>query len=315
MKNQKKKIKKTVIILGYQCNNNCRFCLNTNKRNLVNKTTVQIMAEMKSVRKKGFTYLELIGGEPTIRPDIIDLIKFAHQLKFENVVMATNGRVFSYKEMAKKIIKAGLTDLIFSIHGHNSKLHDSLTRSSGSFNELRKGLENVKKMGLKNLGTNTTIVKQNYRFLKEIGRLILKLGFKNSEFIFVDPTYGAAHDNFLKFVPKISQAAPYIHQCLELGRKNKIDHWAIRYVPLCYFTDYLDQISELQEATLFHTQHLAPDFINLDVEDSRKQIARTKTKRCQGCRLYDQCEGIWKDYLKHYGDKELRPVFDKKDKI
>lgn len=308
MKNQNEKIKKTVIVLGYQCNNNCQFCLNSNKRNLVSKTTAQIMQEIILIRKKGFTYLELIGGEPTIRPDIIKLIKFAQRLKFENIVMATNGRVFAYREFAEKIIKAGLTDLIFSIHGHNQKLHDSLTRSKGSFQQLMQGIKNVQSLGLKRLGTNTTIVKQNYRFLKEIGRLILKLGFKNSEFIFVDPTYGAAHDNFLKFVPKIFQAAPHIHQCLDLGKKNKIEHWTIRYVPLCYFTDYLKQISELEESTIFYTQHLAPDFINLDVEDSRRKISRAKTEKCKGCKLYDKCEGIWKEYLKYYGDKELKPV-------
>jgi MoaA/NifB/PqqE/SkfB family radical SAM enzyme len=305
---KKEKIKKTVIIAGYQCNNNCRFCLNTNKRNLVNKTTDQIKREMVLVRNKGFTYLELIGGEPTIRPDIVELIKFARQLKFENITMATNGRLFAYQEFAKKIISAGLTDLIFSIHGHNSKLHDSLTRVKGSFNQLMKGIKNAQALGLKRLGTNTTIVKQNYRFLKKTGQLILKLGFRNSEFIFVDPTYGAAYDNFLKFVPKVSQAAPYIHQCLDLG-KNKSIHWAIRYVPLCYFTDYLRQISELYELEIFQqTQHLAPDFVNLDVEDSRKKIGRTKTKRCEGCKLYDKCEGIWKEYLKYYGDKELQPI-------
>lgn len=307
MKKQDKKIKKTVIITGYQCNNNCQFCLNANKRNLVNKTTRQIVEEIALVRKKGFTYLEFIGGEPTIRADITDLIKFARQLKFKNIVMATNGRLFAYKEFARKIIQAGLTDLIFSIHGHQAESHDFLTQSKGSFQQIIQGIKNVQALGLKRLGTNTTIVKQNYRSLKEIGQLILKLGFRNSEFIFVDPTYGAAHDHFLKFVPKISQAVPYIRRCLDLGR-GKAGHWTIRYVPLCYFVDYLDQISELQESATFHTQHLAPDFINLDVENSRKRVARAKTKRCEACRFYDQCEGIWKEYLKYYGDKEFKPM-------
>jgi len=37
-------------------------------------------------------------------------------------------------------------------------------------------------------------------------------------------------------------------------------------------------------------------------------VGRAKTKRCEGCNLYDRCEGIWKEYLKYYGDKELLPV-------
>jgi len=27
-----------------------------------------------------------------------------------------------------------------------------------------------------------------------------------------------------------------------------------------------------------------------------------------GCKLYNTCEGIWKEYLKNYGDKELKPI-------
>ncbi|PIU75150.1 MAG: hypothetical protein COS76_02280, partial [Candidatus Portnoybacteria bacterium CG06_land_8_20_14_3_00_39_12] len=84
--------------------------------------------------------------------------------------------------------------------------------------------------------------------------------------------------------------------------------WDIRYVPLCYFQNYLNQISELQEVRIFQTEHIAPDFYDPDVEKNRAEVGRAKTKRCQGCKLYQKCEGIWKEYLKHYGDKELKKV-------
>lgn len=302
------KIKKTVIIVGYQCNNRCRFCIDANKRDLVNKTTSQIKKEMIETRNRGATYLELIGGEAAIRSDTLELVSFAKNLGFKTISMATNGRMFSYPEYAQEIIKAGLTDVIFSIHGHNSKIHDSLTQSPGSFKELMRGLANFKKMGFKRIGSNTTIVKQNYRSLPQIGRFIKKQGIRNSEFIFVDPNYGGAHDDFDKLVPKISQIAPYVKKCLAIGKRNKFPHWAVRYVPLCHFQDYLDQVSELQEIETFQTEHLAPDFENFDVENSRALVGRQKTDKCESCRLFDQCEGIWKEYLRHYGDGELRPI-------
>jgi len=302
------KIKKTVIIVGYECNNHCRFCIDSNKRELPNKTTQEIKKEMVQAKKRGTTYIELIGGETTIRPDAEELIKFARDLGFKTINMATNGRMFSYPEYTQKIVESGLTDIIFSIHGYNAKTHDYLTQSSGSFNQLKKGLENFRKLGFKNIGSNTTIVKDNYKHLPRIGQFIYDQGIGNSEFIFVDPSYGAAYDNFNQIVPQISEIAPYVRKCLEIGKKNKIPHWHIRYVPLCYFQDYLNQISELQEVATFKTEHLAPDFENFDVESSRAVIGREKTKKCQGCKLSNQCEGIWKEYLKHYGDEELRPI-------
>ncbi len=304
-----KKIKKTVIIVGYSCNNNCLFCVYANKRNSFNKKTTQIEEEIIQARKRGATYLEFIGGEMTIRPDFLYLVSLASRLGFETITMATNGRVLSYEDFARKLIKAGLTNIIFSLHGHNAEIHDYLTQVPGSFNQLMKGFNNVKKfLGIKNIGSNTTIVKKNYQYLPQIGELILRLGVRNSEFIFVDCNEGGARNSFEELVPRISEAAIFIRHCLSLGKRKKVPHWHIRYVPLCYFNDYLDQISELFEREHFHTEHLGPDFINLNVEESRPRVGRLKPDKCKFCELYDRCEGIWKNYFYHYGDEELKPV-------
>ena len=276
-----KKIKKTVIITGYDCNNMCVFCIDEDKRNLLNKTTEQIKLEMKSARERGTTYLEFIGGETFIRPDILKLINSAHKLGFKTINIATNGRMLAYKDFAKKVVDAGLTDIIFSIHGHNGDLHDKLTNCSGSFEQLIKGFDNMKKLlGLERIGSNTTIVKQNYKNIEKIGKMIFGMGIRNCEFIFVDPSCGASFNRFNENVPQISKAAPYIRKCLDIGKINKIEHWHIRYVPLCYFKDYLSQISELDEVKKFKSEHLAPDFKNFDVENSRKEIGRIKTGHC-----------------------------------
>ena len=178
------KIKKTVIIIGYRCNNRCQFCNDANKRELPNKTTGQIKKEMIEAKNRGTTYLELIGGETTIRPDALELISFAKKSGFQTIIMSTNGRMYSYLEFTKKMIAAGLTDIVFSIHSHQAEIHDYLTQSAGSFKQLLKGLNNFKKLGFQKIGSNTTIVKQNYKHLPQIGRFIYQQGirlFKTSD--------------------------------------------------------------------------------------------------------------------------------------
>lgn len=303
------KIEKVVIICGYRCNNNCVFCINSGKRHINDKSTTQILREMLDARERGKVYIEFIGGEITIRPDTFMLIKQAKKMGFASVNMATNGRMLSYPDFAKRLVDSGIDELIFSIHGHEPGLHDSLTRVSGSFNELVQGLKNVKKFGLKKVASNTTIVKANYMHLPDIGKFLLGHGVTNSEFIFADPTYGGVHDDFFSLMPRISEAAPFIRKCLALSKNNKsIRHWHIRYVPLCYFRGYLKNISEIHEVENFHTEHLAPDFRNQDVENSRKDISRKKPSKCRGCKLFGLCEGIWKEYLIKYGAGELRNI-------
>jgi len=304
------KIKKTVIITGYTCNNKCCFCLDEDKRRQFrDKPTGQIRQEIYEARQGGSTYLELIGGESLIRPDIIDLVRFASSLDFDTINIATNGRMLAYEDFAQKLVRAGVTDIIFSLHGHDAELHDSLTRVPGSFDQLLQGFHNlVRYLGVDRIGTNTTIVKQNYQYLRSIGALIRDLGIRNSEFIFVDPTTGAPYNFFHTYVPRISQAAPYIRELLDIGKQGRIPHWHIRYVPLCHFTDYLDQVSELQEVATFNSEHLGPEFQNYDAEGSRMHISRQKAEQCRDCSLNSRCEGIWKEYVRHYGDQELKPI-------
>ena len=308
-----KQIKKTVIFFSYTCNNRCVFCINYNKRKIAAPSYTDVKKDILNAKRRGSTYLELIGGEPTIDPNILGLILFAKRMKFETVMMATNGRMFAYKDFTEKILRVGLNSIIFSIHGHTATLHDSLTGVQGSFAQLNQGVKNVQKISKKlhlqvMLGTNTTIVRQNYKLLPRIGAYIKKIGLYNAEFIFVDPTYGGAHDDFRTLVPKISEIAPYAHACLDIGKKYKIQHWHIRYVPLCYFQNYLDQISELNEINVYsNVEHIAPDFYNSHALEGRKLVGRARPSKCKGCGLYAMCEGIWKEYLRHYGNSELIP--------
>lgn len=305
-----RKLKKLVIFLGYSCNNNCVFCINSQKRNKIqDKSSKEIVKEIYlAVKREKIDIIEFIGGETTIREDFLEIIKTAKKLQIPDIVIATNGRAFSDISFAKKAIRSGLSTIIFSIHGHNSKLHDKLTRARGSFNELIRGIYNLKKLGFTNINANTTIVKPNYRYLPKIAKLHLKLNIRNVEYIFVDPQYGGAFEKFRELVPKISEAAPFMKKALDIGIKNGFNQWKVRYVPLCYFRDYLSNISEINEAKLFKAKHWAPDFKNDDVVKSRKLFARIKTNKCKSCKLYNVCEGIWKEYIKNYGDKELKPI-------
>ncbi len=302
------RIQKLVLFTGFSCNSRCHFCIDLNKRDLPDKSTRQIISEMVQARGQGVEYLELIGGETTVRGDFLPIVAKAKGLGFRDIVVVTNGRMLSYPEFARRTVAAGVTDLIFSIHGHDAKLHDELTYAPGAFDELLRGIENVRALGFKRVFANCTVVKQNMRRLPDIGRLFAKLDIHHVEFIFVDPTYGGAYTNFKGLVPKIADAAPYMREALDVGRAWGTRNWCVRYVPLCHFTDYLDQVSEIREVELFRTRHWAPDFKNDDVGPSRMAAGRAKTSACEGCAIYDRCEGLWKEYIRHYGDRELSPV-------
>lgn len=325
---QTKSYKKLTIIPGYKCNNHCKFCINRNLRDTETKDTAQTIRLMMEGISRGCNYAEFAGGENAIRPDFCQLVKCARDIGYERVSVATNGRMFSYMDFAKKAVDNGLTDIIFSIHGHNSKIHDSLTGVDGCFNQLLAGIENILKLfsGTKNIvATNTAIVKPNYKYLPQIGKFILKLfEIPNSEFIFADPSQGGVYDNFQQLMPSINECLPYVKECLSLCKKdfnkniveNLINNWAVRYMPLCRLTEYYPfQISDAREDIVYsNVQHVTPQGLAKDYIKSRRLYNRSKTKKCLSCTMYDDCEGVWNKYLEEYGDEELIPIKDEKIK-
>lgn len=303
-------IKKLVVMTGYSCNNNCMFCYDENKRKFYrDKSLDQIKQDLLEGRKHGCSYVDLMGGEITIRKDVIEIVKFAKDIGYDRIAITTNGRMLAYKDFCKRLVDAGLTSVIFSIHGHNAELHDYQTRVKGSFIQLLKGLHNMQELAKSKpvfIGTNTTITRLNYRYLPKIGEFLVKNKIKNSEFIFVDPT-GAAYNQFENIVPAISEIATYVKKLLDIGIKHNIPHWCIRYYPLCYLKGYENNISEIN--TPFSAElHFGPEFTNFDVDSSRRNISRVKSKNCQRCIYCSICEGVWKEYANRRGLSGLKPV-------
>lgn len=302
-------MRKFVAFTGYACNNRCGFCVHLGRRSLPARSTREVVAAMRDARRDGCDLLELVGGEVTIRPDFLTLVGAARSLGFPRVALASNGRMFSRPGFAQAAVGAGLTDVMLSLHGDGAELHDGLTGAPGNFKELLGGLEALKAAGIGRLSVNSTVVRRNMTALPGLARLLLSLGVRSAEFIFVDPTVGGAADDFEAWVPPLGEAAAAMRAALAIGREAGISDWCVRYVPLCLFKDWLGQVSELREAEAFsRVRHWAPDFVNDDVLASRREGARVRTARCAGCRLEPSCEGLWRDYARRRGDAELEPV-------
>ncbi|MCD6368088.1 MAG: radical SAM protein [Candidatus Aenigmarchaeota archaeon] len=296
------------MLLHYNCNNNCRFCYCANKKGMGYLTTEEAKRELEKGLERGCTFVDFNGGEPTIRKDLVELIRYAKSIGYETVAITSNGRMLSYKSYAKKLIDAGLNHAILSIHGHNAEVHDFLTRVKGSFDQVTKGLKNLKEMNPNiYICTNTTITKYNYMYLPQIAENNIKLGTDACEFIFVHPR-GNALINFEEVVPTLTEVKPFIPKTIEIGKKYGIKHFDFRYFPLCYVPP--QSLSELKALNHLREQHVGPEFQDLNVEDGRKYIGRVKGPQCKKCKYYDICEGIFKEYAERRGFDELTPVLE-----
>jgi MoaA/NifB/PqqE/SkfB family radical SAM enzyme len=276
-----------VTSFGDRCNNCCIFCFNRNRGRLRDETRSLEVVKRDIVlgAQNGATILSLEGGEPTINKEIFEIIKFARRKGFSKIEIITNGRMLSYEKFAKEIIKVGVTKIIFSIHGHNPELHDLLTRVPGSFEQLTRGIINIKKLNFSNIGSHTVIIKYNYRYLPRIGRLLTSFNIRDATFSFVIPM-GDAKNNFFKIVPYISETTPFLYKTLDIGKKHGF-FWKVRYYPLCCLGDY----KKFSQRVIYE-----------------KIPKREKAPQCFKCEYFDECDGIWEEYIKNMGYNELKPI-------
>lgn len=74
------------------------------------------------------------GGEPFLRPDLIELVSFAAQRNFSTVVIS-NGSLISMREL-DDLQKAGLDYLMISLNSLNAEVHDESRGVPGSCDHI-----------------------------------------------------------------------------------------------------------------------------------------------------------------------------------
>jgi radical SAM protein with 4Fe4S-binding SPASM domain len=214
--------------------------------------------------------------------------------------------MFSSMDFCRKTVKAGATEFALAIHGYCAEQHDSLTRSPGSFSQTSAGIKNLISLGCLVL-TNTVVVKQNYKDVPKIAEMLINLGVGQFQFAFVHPM-GNAWKNFDKVVPKISEAAPYIHQGLQIAADSGKFGMA-EAMPFCLMKGYTNFIAEKMipdtEIKGLKTQNTE------NFTEVRKVYGKKKFSQCRTCKYNNFCEGPWREYPEKMGDNEFKAV--KKD--
>ncbi|RLJ09786.1 MAG: hypothetical protein DRP15_02435 [Candidatus Aenigmatarchaeota archaeon] len=295
------------LLVGFQCNNNCKFCSIDYSKRVFNKTTEEIKEDILDAKRKGAEIVGFTGGEPTIRKDIFELVSFARKQGFRTIRIQTNGRMFANVKFTKKIIDSGANYFKFSIHGHRPEIHDYLTQVSGSFKQTIQGLKNIRAMD-RTVEVNTVITKTNYKFLPQTVKFLLDLG--TSRYVLIFPSIlGNMYENRKELAPRISDVVSYVCEALDIIEDYNLDKGVVMSIPPCFFDKKYWKfiISDLSQ---FKTEVKGPEFsVNLDEKMSKE---KTKTPQCKYCLFDLVCPGIRYEYVDIFGFDEIKPIKGRK---
>ncbi len=170
-------------------------------------STAEAKALIDTFPEVGDPIIIFTGGDPMMRPDVYELIRYATD-KGLRCVFSPNGTLIT-EETAQKIREAGIQRCSISIDGADAKSHDDFRAVPGAFEASMRGIELLKAAGVE-FQINTTVTRDNLGNFKDIFDLCERIG-------------AAAWHIFL-LVP-MGRAAQLADQVITAEEYEEVLHW------------------------------------------------------------------------------------------
>ncbi|MET0929635.1 MAG: mycofactocin radical SAM maturase [Aeromicrobium sp.] len=163
--------------LTYACNLECAHCLSSSgKRDPRELSTEQCEAVIDELQRMQVFYVNIGGGEPTIRPDFWHLLEYAvnHQV---GVKFSTNGVRLDPERAAFLASPAcgGYVDVQISLDGATAEVNDYV-RGPGSYDTAITALTNLQAAGFRDAKISVVCTRQNIDQLDEFKALADRFG-------------------------------------------------------------------------------------------------------------------------------------------
>lgn len=142
-----------------RCNYSCSYCMPFRPKQLLREDCVLTLAEIRSVIEAaasvGISKIRLTGGEPLVRPDIVEITKtIAQSGLFSDFGLTTNGHHLN--NLAKPLADAGLMRINISLDSIDPERFRQITRF-GTLSPVLEGIEAAKVAGLAPIKINCVI--------------------------------------------------------------------------------------------------------------------------------------------------------------
>lgn len=288
------------------CNQNCITCP-TSSSNKINDVQLidELINQIGIASKRGMSEICISGGEPFSYPHIKQLLKYLLKTKL-NVVILTNGTLIKDKEVINLLLKFKYRlRLVSAIHHHKKEIHDYVTNTKDSLNNVMNNLVYLNNLGIR---TDIKIIlnKQNYMDLKEIYCYLL-YNFKRKYTLNICgiDLCGEARNHF----DDLYISGIQIKESLEdlalfhISKKGKRPNLLFSEFPVCFMNKHSIMFLNTRKVT----SNFAYSSFNTSLIFNSPYDCGTFSNKCKACILENCCPGFWSS-LKDNFEKDLKPM-------
>ncbi|XP_028018589.1 molybdenum cofactor biosynthesis protein 1 isoform X2 [Balaenoptera acutorostrata] len=149
------------ISLTEKCNLRCQYCMPEDGVPLTPKadllTTEEVLTLARLFVKEGVDKIRLTGGEPLVRPDVVDIVAQLHQLEgLRTIGITTNG--ISLARLLPQLQKAGLSAINISLDTLVPAKFEFIVRRKG-FRKVMEGIHKAIELGYSPVKVNCVVMR------------------------------------------------------------------------------------------------------------------------------------------------------------
>jgi len=143
-----------------RCNERCLYCLPENYSNWLPRAEIlsdeELLAVARTAVSLGFKKFRVTGGEPLVRPGVVDFIRNLVAMPgVESVQLTTNGT--RLPQLAQPLFDAGLRRMNISLDALDDARYKAIT--GGELQPVLEGIKLVKQIGFPSVKLNTVLMR------------------------------------------------------------------------------------------------------------------------------------------------------------
>jgi mycofactocin biosynthetic radical S-adenosylmethionine protein MftC len=160
--------------LTYACNLSCVHCLSSSgRRDPRELSTGEAKAVIDTLERMQVFYVNIGGGEPTVRPDFWELVDYATE-HHVGVKFSTNG-VRLDAAAAARLAASDYVDVQISLDGATREVNDAV-RGPGSYDTALRAMQNLSDAGFRGFKVSVVMTRQNIPQIDEFKAIADRYG-------------------------------------------------------------------------------------------------------------------------------------------
>jgi len=299
------------------CNNRCVFCVSgqrTDRGEAKPMAPSPLLERIEEAARAGHKKITLLGGEPTLQPAFLDVVRRCGELGFDEVVVFTNGVRTAREEVidATREALGPNAKLIWriSIQGATEASHVRTTRRPNSFKRILRTLDHLKDRG-EDITINMCVVRSNHADLEHFAELLLPYGARQLHLDMVRPLDAGDRTEAemeAMLVRYSDLAGPMRKMAAAFEARAPGFDLNIGNLPYCIAPDLIRWIHHDGEHTetvaIDHDDQLSEPWDKYEV----KRRDKVKAPGCAECVMDGECNGVFETYARFHGLDELNPL-------